>query len=501
MPFKWQKVSIENHEQFIHDVNRAKLIAIDIETLKEDRFIEMVCYCCWFPEENKCISWVIYLNSWFEFDLMRKANASEPAKIFQRGIYDNAYFLRWGAPVHNWLWDSLILMHCWYSELPKTLAFIGTFSLRKVRFWKDDGTNGSLEDKMRYNAMDGWATLNGLISMIAEMPQWARDNYYQEFPLVFPSIHAAMEGIKVDQARFEVVRQQKKEQAAEQLERVRYLLSEETFNPRSPVQMVNLLKILGCGYLKSSNKPSILKARAVSPLNDFILGEIVIYKKAAKLVSTYLVEEKFWNWRCFYELDPAGTDTGRAASSESQFWCGLQIQNIPAGDSIKQFLVADTGWELAEADKAQSEARCVGYMSGESKLIELVESPKDYHSWNAQAFFGIPYETIYNEATGKTINKEVRDFSKRTNHGANYNMGDQVMLDTMGPKLVIKAKALLKLPLGWSLKKCCGYLLECYEKTYPRVKGLFYDNIIMEVEVTNKLVSAFGWTRYFLTQR
>jgi hypothetical protein len=79
-------------------------------------------------------------------------------------------------------------------------------------------------------------------------------------------------------------------------------------------------------------------------------------------------------------------------------------------------------------------------------------------------------------------------------------MGGGVMLDTMGPKRVAQAKLTLKLPLHWRLKAVCDYLLERYEATYPQVKGLFYDTIIATVEKTNKLVSPYGWTRYFFAK-
>src|SRR5205814_240994 len=128
------------------------------------------------------------------------------------------------------------------------------------------------------------------------------------------------------------------------------------------------------------------------------------------------------------------------------------------GDSVKQCAIADPGWLLAEIDKAQSEARCVGYLSGETKLISLVESDKDYHSWNASAFFGIPYSAIYDQEKKKVLDKVLRDLSKRTNHGANYNMGAGVMLDTMGPKFVSRAKTLLKLQPYMRLKDVCQHL-------------------------------------------
>ena len=67
----------------------------------------------------------------------------------------------------------------------------------------------------------------------------------------------------------------------------------------------------------------------------------------------------------------------------------------------------------------------------------------------------------------------------------------------MGPAKVAHAKLILKLPASYSLKQVCRYMLDVYEKTYPRVKGLWYDHIIKEVNTTGRIVSPRGWTRIF----
>lgn len=499
--FKWQQVFEHTAEAALAVLADADLIAIDIETPGDDeRRITCVGYCAysWKSRTSQC--YVVHFTSEWAWQFVRRANTTKSAKIFQNGQYDNTYFARWNCLPSNWLWDTLTLMHCWYSEFPKRLDFIASYALRKQRYWKNDGKSGSLEDLFRYNAQDAWATLNSFLSMMQEMPAWARDNYLIEFPMNFPSINCALEGIAVDRATFDKIKLEKEAEAESMLARLRVILSSPAFNPRSPQQMKLLFTLLGCGALPDTAAASMLKARAASPLNDLVLGIAVTYKKAAKLVSSYLDENKLWNSRWYSAIDPAGTDTGRSASKASAFWCGDSIQTIPRGDTIKQFMCSDPGWLLAEADKAQSEARCVGYMAGEQKLIDLVESPHDYHAWNAQEFFGIPYEEIYEEATKKTLDKEIRDLSKRTNHGANYNMGAEIMLDTMGPKNVAKAKLLLKLPAHMRLTQVCQTLLDKYSATYPGVKGRFYETIIATIERTNKLISPLGWTRYFFAK-
>jgi DNA polymerase I-like protein with 3'-5' exonuclease and polymerase domains len=125
-----------------------------------------------------------------------------------------------------------------------------------------------------------------------------------------------------------------------------------------------------------------------------------------------------------------------------------------------------------------------------------VESGNDYHSWNIQEFFGISYSDVWDQKAGKSKNKDLRELSKRVNHGANYNMTEYAMLDTMGPLHVQKAKEILKLPVGWSLLQCCKYLLEQYAKTYIRVKKDWYQSVVVRVETQQRLISAIGWTRY-----
>lgn len=501
--FNWTLGTPANLEDiFNRFATHSSLISIDIETAVGDpeRRINCVGYCAYFPETHTTETVVIPFDSMFMLTWVRKFNQLPQPKIFQNGLYDNVYFLRFNCPVHNWLHDTQHLFHSMFSEYPKRLDFITAYALRNVRYWKDDGKSGSLSDYYRYNARDCWATLNSYLALVAEMEPYAVRNYLKEFPLVFPCLHCEIEGIAVDKNLMLQVKADKEKEQIIGEAKFQTMTAAPNFNVRSPQQVKNLMKVCGLGHLQSADAANLLVAQASHPLNNRIFTRLQELKKASKLLSTYFVEGKFWNGRCFYKLNPAGTDTGRLASSESSFWCGLQIQNIPRGDAVKQFLVADPGWLLSEIDKAQSEARCVGYLAGETSLISLVEGPHDYHSWNAAAFFGVPYEQIYDEVTGKKLNADLRDLAKRTNHGANYNMGANVMLATMGPKKVSEAKVILKLPASWSLKQVCQYLLDVYAKTYPGIKGQWYSSIIKEIETTGRLVSPRGHTRIFFNK-
>jgi DNA polymerase I-like protein with 3'-5' exonuclease and polymerase domains len=188
----------------------------------------------------------------------------------------------------------------------------------------------------------------------------------------------------------------------------------------------------------------------------------------------------------------------------------LQIQNIPRdGNSdeditVKEAFVADDDFYIGEADYSQAEARDTAYLSGDTSLIQAVDNPaRDFHGHNASAFFGIPYSEIVNsyqseedgEWIHKVINKPIRDLSKRTNHGANYNMGPAVMLQTMGIEKVLKAKKLLGLPLNYTPLEVTEHLLKVFARTYPIVKGDYYQKIIQDISTTGVLQGPTGWTR------
>lgn len=481
----------------------AAIIAIDIETPNPPtpaRTMDCVGYCAYFPNTGTTECIVIPTTNLYWLTWVRRFNTLKQPKVMQNGLYDNLYFMRWNCPVFNWLYDTQHLFHSWYSELPKRLDFITAFAVRRVRYWKDDGKTGNASDRYRYNAKDCWATLNSLLALVRECDDFALSNYIQEFPLVFPCLTCELEGLACDVEQLAIVKAQKEQEVLTMQAGLEKMLRTPGFNVNSPKQVSTLFAVLGCRHLGSTDKAAMLKAKAAHPLNNRILTRVTDIRERRKLISTYLSAEKLFNGRWHYRLNPAGTDTGRLASTESSYWCGLQIQNIPTGNSVKQCCIADFGWLLGEIDKEQSEARCVGYLAGETKLIELVEGPNDYHSWNAQAFFGVPYDSIYDNETKKPKNKKLRYLSKRTNHGANYNMGPDVMLDTMGPQRVSEAKIILKLPSFWGLRRVCKYLLERYEETYPRVKNEFYDAIIREIELTGKLTSALGWVRVFFSK-
>lgn len=484
----------------------ATLLATDIETKQVPLSITCCGFCALFISPTGQLSShsiVIPFTSQLLITWCGKFAELSGEKIFQNGKYDNAYLSRYGITPTNWFWDTATMMHCWYSELPKDLGAINAFMVRDARYWKHEAAAAqNLEDYYMYNAKDTHATLNAAIAWLLKAPAWAKNNYLMEFPLNYPCHLSEMTGLKRDMEMNQKQINKIQARMDTQLERVRVMTATPNFNPMSPVQVKNLLKVLGCADITSTKEQELNKASFRHPLNERIIGDILEIRGDRKLLSTYFGEKvtgseaKEFNGRILYDLNPHGTDTGRLASTEHHFWCGLQLQNIPRGDEVKCTLIADEGFYMGEADYAQAESRDTAYITGDTNLIAAVEGKRDFHAVNASAFFGVAYELIYSDELKKTIDKALRDLAKRTNHGASYCMGDQVMLETMGIRKVLEAQRLLKLPPFWTPLQVTGHLLKVFADTYPVVARDYPEWIVATVLATRMLVGPLGWTRY-----
>lgn len=510
--FNLEIIDASNQDRIYQEYKNAFAIAVDIETLKEDTQIKCIGFTGVFISSGNVLSTrscVIPLMGCglpgeevlFNLAIARKFVALKAPKIFQKGKYDLSYLSRWNIIVENYLWDTATLFHCWYSEIPKDLAFLNAFFIRRAMYWKDLAQTADLYTYFKYNALDTQATALVWIQQMLQMPQWARDNYLAEFPCQFPAHLCDMTGIKRDMIRLESARAEVDKYIEEDTTSLSKMVGvyPQTFNTNSSTQNKALRTILGCKDIESSNEASLKVIANRHPLNSVVANKILDIRGNRKLRDTYLTTEdkaKEFQGRILFTTHMDGTDTGRCSSSEHSFWCGLQIQNIPRGKWVKQTLMADEGFLFAECDLKQAETRGTAYIAGDTKLMAAVEGDKDFHAWNASCFFGVPYEEIYDDIKGKTLNKILRDLAKRVNHGANYLMGARVLLETMGETMVWEAKRLLDLPKHYSLLDVTQYLLDQFHTTYPFLGSVFYPGIVNDLMTKRMLVGATGWTRF-----
>lgn len=510
----------------------AEFIAFDIETVKMHLFFDVISFTGVFysstADRNGKLKYYTRTYSLPHCDVVmqqyiQKILQLPVKKIAQNGKYDIAYLLRWGMPPTMWYCDTASFFHSWYCELPKRLDFIAAYCLRNVKFWKDEGT-GSFTNRAEYCGRDSWATACTWMTFMERAPDWAFRNYEQEFTTAVICVIPEHTGLTIDMDGHRRLREYSEAVALRLAKSIVASTGIENFNPNSPTQVLKLMHALGSKDLKDTKPPTMDKFAFRHPLNNWFASNIKEFKSAAKVISNYLKDGMFLTdhagkvWpKTLAAFNPHGTETGRLASKAHHFWCGIQQQNIKRDEdddeavSVKEQFAAPDGFFLGEADYEQAESRDTAYLSGDLKLIAAVDCGKDFHSLNASAFFGMPYEEIYRDEastvidaeTGEIIefiagclNKPIRTLAKRVNHGANYNMGPSVLFDTMGIKNVIKAKQLLRLPPAWPLIRVCEYLLERFTATYSTLKGSWYQHVKDQVRIHKKLVGPTGWTRY-----
>lgn len=521
--FTYDILKPESAQDWYRRFQDSLAIAIDIETISFEDFnkeyqtiIRCICYTgLWLIEDKAVIHTVvipIHENNSAEDMLfylawMRKFNNLPQPKIFQNGLYDTGHLLCYSAPVYNYIFDTQSLFHSWYSELPKRLDFISAFLVHNIFYWKDLGKQGG--KLFEYNARDGWATMLSFLQLIKEMPNWAIKNYLLKFPLTVPCNYCNLEGVRINELERARLIEEYKTTYINMCNRLRHVFGED-FNVNSSKQVVSLMQFYGSIDITSSDKESVQKFSLRHPLNARYASQISKARKTAKIISTYLKPADFSialksskeqtyllkNGRMFYALNPDGTDTGRLSCKESIFWTGSQVQNQP--EKTKALWEADNGFILFEPDYETSESYCTGYSSGDNNLLAVLLSGKDFHATNAERFFGVPYNDIvvYINGIKEILNKDLRNLSKRTNHGATYDMMWFTLLSTMGEENVDRAKVLLKLPTYWTRRKVCEHLLECYDKAYPTVRTNWYNAIVTIASTVHMLVSPLGWTRY-----
>lgn len=520
--FQWRVIkNTTDLDYAIEYLSSCILIGTDIETFRDPLSIRCIGYTGLklLPSGDlETFSFVLALDDMWKLYAMRQLNNIEVPKVFQNGKYDNNYLLAYDAPVWGWYWDTATMMHSWYCELPKDLASLQAFFVREAAYWKDLADSTDLEQYYLYNAKDTWATVLSAWAWISEAPQWAKDNYLKEFPVNMPCVLSELTGIDRDFTRMIKARIEIDRAIEQKMRSLNTMLGTKDFNVNSPIHMRKLMDTIGCKDIPSADDKAMAKAAYRHPLNARIIEtirgvpksddpELAGVRALRKIKSTYLRTDdditkkskggaKEYKGKVLYALNPHGTDSGRLASTEHHFWCGLQVQNMPAGNLVKQTLRAPDNFYFGESDLEQAETRDTAYITGDTNLIAAVTSGRDFHSVNTAAFFGVPYESVYDDATQRTINKALRNLAKRVNHGANYNMGPDVMVDTMGEKAVYEAGRMLGLPKSWEARQITQYLLEQFAKTYPVVRHDYQTWVIATVVQTKMLIGATGWTRY-----
>ena len=448
---------------------------------------------------------------------MQEVNAMDIPKVMHNGFYDCLHSITYHAYPMHWTLDTMALAHSEFSSLPKSLDFVASITLPDYLQWKTDSEEASrnkdIQQYWAYNAKDTWNTLRILLHYLKALPPYARKNYSKQFPLVYPALYCAFEGLLIDPVKRNELKTAAKQKLDIALTKLRAMLGDPNFNPASPKQVATYIyDILGAADPRIGQKKDAKtgkrtrRERGTDEKNLRAIGEqhpillritdaLLDYRESAKAISTYF-DFKQLNGRLLWSLNPFGTDTGRMSCSSSSFWCGTQVQNIPG--YAKDMLIADEGYTLVEFDNSQSEARCTGYLAKEWKLVAALEDPtKDFYMSLGTLFFQIPYEQVTKAFRNAILKKIV--------HGTNYMMGAATFIENAGhANLLVGAEPLgLKITMDKkpkegeiTMKEFATRLLDSYHVPFPRVRE-WYKEVATEIATTHRLTSPLGYTRYF----
>ena len=453
----------------------------------------------------------------YALSFLRRVNLLPIPKVMHNGLYDCLHSIVYGAYPIEWTLDTMAMMHSEYSSLPKSLDFVASITLPDYMQWKTESEAASKSHDIKaywtYNGKDTWFTARILLHYLKHLPAYAKKNYSMQFPLVYPCLYGAFEGLLIDQDVRKDLRDKAEAQLTRALKELQIMLADENFNPGSYRHVQHYIyDVIGAAdprigqkrdaktgkrtrMVRGTDEKNLKAIGEQHPILLKVTSSILDYRESAKAIGTYFDFFQL-NGRLLWNLNPFGTETDRMACNSSSFWCGTQVQNIPP--YAKDMLVADEDFTLIEFDNSQSEARCTAYLAQEENLIAALEDPlKDFYKSLGTLFFGIPYPEVTKELRNEVLKKIV--------HGTNYMMGAATFIENAGVKKLIAGAALLginismekKAPEGYmTMKEFATYLLEAYHTPFPRVRA-WYKEIANTISTTHMLVSPLGHTRYF----
>ena len=235
-----------------------------------------------------------------------------------------------------------------------------------------------------------------------------------EEPLALVLGKMEREGVKVDVASLEEFAQGLRGEIALHEGRVRELAGEPTLNISSPKQVGDVLfdKLrLDPKAKKSARGSYSTDETTLQELYDRhpIIGEILEYRAAKKLLSTYIDPLPGYispvDGRIHTTFNQALTATGRLSSSNPN------LQNIPIrterGMQIRKAFVPGTpDGVILSADYSQIELRIMAHLSGDPHMVEAFRQGQDIHAATAAKIYGVPVGEVTSDQrrVAKTAN-------------------------------------------------------------------------------------------------
>lgn len=405
--------------------------------------------------------------------------------IGQNIIYDSQYTWKWWNFVPRVAQDTMISQHSIFSDLPKSLAFLGSIYADHYVYWKDEGKNwepGVGEESLwHYNCLDCTYTFEVAEVLRATVSRMGlADVHSFQQQMFWPVLRAMQLGTRVatstrDEMIFDV-----QEEIATREEYLQNVLG-HSLNPDSPKQMHTLfyedfklpVQMSKGGKGKNSHPTldddAMMKLAMKEPIIRPLVAAIGDIRTLRKFISNFLTRKLDVDrrWRC--SINIGGSISGKSApktfrlsTSESAFDTGANMQNIPSeksksigkaaaraklasiGDpyslpNIRSIFEPDPGYVWIELDLQRADLFVVAYEANDELLKKVMHTGADIHLVNSFILTGKPVppmaeliEDSPGYADHRKPMKLTREFAKVWCHGTNYGGQPPTMAKNTG---------------------------------------------------------------------
>ncbi|QAV32390.1 DNA polymerase I [Fervidobacterium changbaicum] len=266
---------------------------------------------------------------------------------------------------------------------------------------------------------------------------------YEKIELPLVSVLAQMElnGVFFDTQYLSALSVEMERKLSSLSQRI-YEIAGEPFNLNSPKQVGYILfEKLKLPVMKSTNtgaySTDVEVLENLAP--DFEIARLLLeYRKIQKLKSTYVdaipTMVNKYTGRVHASFNQTGTATGRLSSSDPN------LQNLPGrtdeGREIRMAVKPQKeNWWILGADYSQIELRVLAHMSEDEELIKAFSDNRDIHLETAKKIFGVSDEFV---------NESMRRIGKMVNfaivYGVSpYGLSRRIGLDVKETRRIIDA--------------------------------------------------------------
>lgn len=356
-----------------------------------------------------------------------------------------------------------------------------------------------------YNGFDVCLTEEVLQNLLPHADDVAQKTYNFSLALQAPVLEMTLRGLLVNQPRKARVMREMRQKLTALEASLRQIVEEgvgfPNFNWRSPTQMSRLLyDVMGLpvqrkrranGSFGPSTDRDALEKLSHYYIAEPIINHVLALRDLGKSLG-FLETAIDSDGRMRTNFNIAGTNTGRFASSMSDFGTGTNLQNVAS--SLRSIFMADPGMKFANLDLEQGDSRNVGAICwnlfvdshGEEfagSYLDACESG-DLHTFVCRlANPDLPWDQ---GRTDREIaddiayrDKSYRDMAKVLGHGSNY----------LGTPRTMSGHSKIPVPLVTQFHNN-------YFTAFPCLPT-WHTNVAQTLELTSHITTLFGRRRFF----